>query len=92
MARGKKPKLPFDDLPEDWRIEIEQSKTEDINTKIVELTMAETENLQAKALDGDLKEKKEAVKFASEGYREATKSYKLRMKYILSVLEGRGKA
>jgi predicted ATP-grasp superfamily ATP-dependent carboligase len=92
MARGRKKKLPFEDLPEDWRIEVEQSKTEEINTKIVELSVAEVENQQAKAIDPDLKEKKDAVKFASEGYREATKGYKLRMKYILQVLEGRGKA
>jgi predicted ATP-grasp superfamily ATP-dependent carboligase len=91
MARGKK-KLPFDDLPEDWRIEIDQSSVEAINGKIVELTMAETENQEAKKLDGDLQEKKAAVKYASEGYREATKGYRLRMRYILQVLEGRGKA
>jgi transcriptional antiterminator Rof (Rho-off) len=90
MARKKRD--TYADLPEDWRTEIDQSSVEAINTKIVELTMAETENLQAKALDGDLKEKKEAVKFASEGYRESTKGYKLRMKFILQVLEGRGKA
>lgn len=82
----------FEGLDEDWRTEIDQSSVEDINTKIVELTMAETANQEAKKLDGDLREKKEAVKFASEGYRESTKGYKLRMKYILQVLEGRGKA
>lgn len=91
MPRGKK-KLPFEDLPEEWCAEIDQSSVEAINTKIVELTIAETENQEAKKQDGDLAEKKEAVKFASEGYREATKGYKLRMRYILQVLEGRGKA
>ena len=89
MARPKR--NPFADLPDDWKTEIEQSATEVVNSKIVELTIAETENLQAKAEDQDLREKKDAVKFASEGYRESTKSYKLRMKYILSILDGRGK-
>lgn len=69
MARSKK--NPFLDIPEEWRTEVEQSTTEDIQTKIYEL---------------------EAVKFASEGYREATKQYRLRMKYALQILEGRGKA
>jgi hypothetical protein len=90
MAKQKK--NPFADLPEDWTTEIEQSSTDDINAKVADMAKAEQENLQAKALDPDLKDKKEAVKFASEGYRESTKGYRLRMKYILSVLEGRGKA
>jgi predicted ATP-grasp superfamily ATP-dependent carboligase len=90
MARPKS--NPFADLPEDWRTEIDQSSIDAINAKIVALTVAEVENQQAKSLDPDLREKKEAVKFASEGYREATKGYKLRMRYILQVLEGRGKA
>jgi hypothetical protein len=91
MPRGKK-RAPFSDLPDEWKTEIDQSPVEAINTRIVELTVAEVENVQAKVEDPDLKEKKEAVKFASEGYREATKGYKLRMRYILQVLEGRGKA
>lgn len=90
MAR--KSKNPFADLPDDWKTEIDQSPVEAINAKIVELTIAETENQEAKKQDGDLAEKKEALKYANEGYREATKGYKLRLKYILQVLEGRGKA
>ena len=81
----------FADLPDDWKTETDQSSIEDINAKIVDLTLNEAANLQAKSEDQDLKEKKEAVKFASEGYRESTKGYRLRIKYIRQVLEGRGK-
>ena len=81
----------FADLPDDWKTETDQSSIEDINAKIVDLTLNEAANLQAKSEDQDLKEKKEAVKFASEGYRESTKCYRLRIKYIRQVLEGRGK-
>lgn len=92
MARGRKQKNIFDDLPEDFITEIDSATVEVINAKVAELAKAEEENQQAKSLDGDLREKKDAVKFASEGYRDATKGYKLRMKYILSVLVSRGKA
>lgn len=90
MARRKH--NPFDDLPDEWKTGIEQSTVEDINKSIVELSVAEVENQQAKAGDLDLKEKKEAVKWAAEGYRENTKSYKAKMKFILMILEGKGKA
>lgn len=90
MAR--KQKNVFADLPEEFVAEIDGSTVEQINAKVAELAKAEEENQQAKSLDGDLREKKDAVKFAAEGYRENTKGYKLRMKYILAVLVSRGKA
>lgn len=90
MAR--KSRNVFADLPDDWKTEMDQTSTEDISAEIARLAMAEAENLQAKADDQDLKDKKDAVKFAAEGYRESTKGYRLRMKYILSILEGRGRA
>lgn len=90
MAR--KSKNPFDNLPDDFVAEIDGSTVDQINAKVAELAKAEQENLQAKSLDEDLKEKKEAVKFASEVYRDCSKGYRLRMKYILTVLESRGKA
>lgn len=90
MARKKRD--VFEGLPDDFRAEIDCATVDSINAKVAELAKAEAENLAAKTNDGDLKEKKEAVKYASEGYREATKGYRLRMKYVLAVLEGRGKA
>lgn len=92
MARARKPRDPFKGLPDEFRAEIDGSDVDQINAKVAELAKEEARNLTAKAEDGDLREKKEAVKFAAEGYRESTKGYRLRIKYILSVLQGRGKA
>lgn len=85
-------KNPFEDLPEEWRDQITQSSPEAIDAEIVRLAKGEEENQAAKRLDRDLEEKKDAVKFASEGYRESTKGYKLRMKFIMQTLADKGKA
>lgn len=90
MARPKKD--PFGDIPEEWRDQMMQSSVEDIDAEVARLAKGEEENQKAKKEDPDLAEKREAVKFASEGYRESTKGYKTRMKFIMQVLEGRGKA
>jgi hypothetical protein len=42
--------------------------------------------------DQDLAEKKEAAKFAGEGYSETTKSNKLKRSYLYGILKARGKA
>lgn len=81
----------FADLPADWKDAIIGSSEEEINKRIAELAKNEEENQKAKKDDADLTEKKEQVKFASEGYRESTKGYKLRMRWIMQILGDRCK-
>lgn len=84
-------KNPFEDLDEEWMSAVAGSTVDEINARIAELAKAQEENLAAQKADGDLAEKKEAVKFASENYRENTKGYKTRMKYIMQILGDKGK-
>ena len=90
MAKEKKD--PFAAIPEEWRDAVAASTVEQIDARIAELAKNEEENQNNKKEDEDLAEKKEAVKFAAEGYREATKMYKLKMKYVMRVLGDSGKA
>jgi hypothetical protein len=84
MAYQKKD--PFEGLDREWMDAVVGSSVDDINKRIAELAKAEEENKAAMKADEDLAEKKEAVKFASESYRENTKGYKLRMRWIMQVL------
>ncbi len=84
-------KDPFEDLDKDWMDSVSSEGVEAINKRIAELAKAQEENLAAMKADEDLAEKKEATKFASEGYRNATKGYKTRMKFIMQVLGDQGK-
>jgi DNA-binding transcriptional regulator GbsR (MarR family) len=92
MAFRATKKDPFAELPNEWKDAIAQSSVEEIDKRIAELSKAEEESQNAKKLDPDLAEKREALKYASEGYKDATKGYKLRMKYIMRVLGDMGKA
>ena len=89
MAFEKKD--PFASLDEEWKDAVVAATVEEIDTRIAELAKAEEANLKAKKEDPDLLEKKEQVKLASEGYREATKGYRLRLKYIMRVLSDKAK-
>lgn len=90
--RGSKNKTDFEDLDSDFKSTIENMAPEEINLKIAEVAKAEAENQKAKIDDGDLADKKEAVKLASEGYREATKMNKMRIAFAMRVLDDKGKA
>lgn len=63
-----------------------------LTEKVVAAKFAEERVRIAKKTDEDLKSALQAVKFAGEGYREATKMNKLRIAYAHFILEGRGKA
>jgi hypothetical protein len=82
---------PFEDLDKEWMEALESMSDEQLNSKLAELTKAEEQNLKNKKEDQDLAEKKESVKQASEQYRDHTKGYKLRVKFIVALFEARGK-
>jgi hypothetical protein len=89
--RGAGKKNPFEDLDKEFQDAIAGSSVEDINKRIAELAKAEEENQKLKKEDEDLSEKKEQVKYAAEGYRDSTKSYKLKMRFIMQCLSDSGK-
>lgn len=90
--KGSKNKLAFDDLSSDFKDAVAQSTPEQIRNRIAEIAMDEARNQTMKASDEDLAEKKEAVKFAGEGYATNTKQNKLKIKYAMMILEDKGKA
>ena len=86
----KKKKDQFEDLDEAFRAEISVMKAEEINSKIAQWAKeAELQTVQMKA-DADLAQKREAVKFAAEPYREAIKGARLRIAFGMRVLTDRG--
>ena len=91
MARGFKKKNPFDDLDKDFKTGIEDMSDEDIKKRVSEVAINEHENRAAQKKDQDLADKKAAVKYADEQYREGTKMNKLRIGYAHFILEARGK-
>lgn len=89
MAKAKKGQ--FDDLDTEYKTNIEAATDDEIRSKISEVAMNESDNLEAKKNDEDLKAKKETAKFAGEGYAEASKFNKMRINYAKHILEARGK-
>jgi hypothetical protein len=96
MGRGfgrkaRAPKNPWAAIPAEWRDAVDQSSEEDIRKRVSETALAEHENKRNLAKDQDVIEKKAALKYATEGYREVTKVNTLKISYARQVLEARGK-
>lgn len=91
MPRGRSKKDPFDAVPKEWKDAVEAADEAEIRRRVSETAIAEQANLQAMQDDPDLAEKKMAVKFASEGYRDATKANTQKIRYAKLILESRGK-
>ncbi len=91
MRRMKKDKSPWADLDVEFKENVAGMTDEEISQRIAEVAMNEVENLAAKKADQDLKEKRDAAKFAGEQYSEATKMNRLRISFAHSILEARGK-
>lgn len=89
--KGRKAKLPFEDLDQEFKDLVANLQDDDIRKKMAEVAINEHENQLAKKADQDLESKKEQYKIAGELYKEATKGNKLRIKYCYSILEARGK-
>lgn len=87
----QKKKSNFEELDDDFKTMIDSASEDEIRKKISDVALNEAQNQENKKQDQDLKEKKEAVKMASEQYKDATKANKLRIGYARSILEARGK-
>jgi hypothetical protein len=91
MGRGKGPKDPYADLDQAFKDRVNAAKSgEELKAILSEATLGYTELMAAKDLDEDLKSKKEAAKEAGAIYREGTKRYKLKTKFIRQTLASRG--
>lgn len=95
MPRGvkgsKTEKNPFDALDPEIKAKIEGSDDEQIKAIVAEVAMNQAALMERKKADQDLKEKREALKLASEGYTEGTKRNKQVITYARVILSARGK-
>lgn len=89
--RGRKPKDPYAGLDQDFKDAVASMKDEEIRAKIAQIAMDQQALDEAQKKDGDLKEKKEVVKYAMEPYLEGRKGCQLRIKYGRMILDARGK-
>lgn len=87
---GRPKKDKFADLPKEFKEAVSSEKDDALNARISTLAKNEELNQKAKKEDEDLNNLKDRVAVASAGYKEATKAYKLKMKFIMSVLDSRG--
>lgn len=93
MPRGrpKKNKVPFENLDEDFKTEVEALSEEGLRGKISQIAINEHEIREAKKQDQDLEEKRVAYSEAGETYRSSSKANRERTAYCYHLLEASGK-
>lgn len=91
MRRGRPKKDPYDQLSSDERDGIASMQDEEIRTRIAKAAMDQGALEDAQKNDGDLTERKEALKYAMEPYRNGKKRLKQLVSYSRSILDARGK-
>ena len=90
MARPKKD--PYSDLSDEFKNKVDGASDEQILEILGDVAKAEEYNRRCKEDDQDLQEKKASYDMANEGYKEATKSNKVKTRYLYDILRARGKA
>lgn len=91
MGRPRKQqKSKFEELPEEFRSEVDSLSREALEHKIASIAMYQVELMAAKEQDMDLKQKREASRVAGEVYREGTKQNKLKIEYCKANLDAAG--
>ena len=88
----KPKKDKFDDIPKEFRENLEAASDEEIRSKIAKVAMDQEELMKAKEADQDFEEAKNRAKEAGAVYREGSKANKLKLAFAYSILEARGKA
>jgi hypothetical protein len=85
---------PFDSLPQDWRDEIDALGNDEkaVRDRIAKTTLDNAALKEAEENDGDLQEKKAAVKAAMESYSPHYKQHKLMVGYLRQHLDNNGKS
>lgn len=90
----KGPKTLFDKINEidpNFTSEAYALTQEQLNSKLSDMAKQQTEVEDARSLDQDLKSKQEQAKEAGKVYGEVFKALKLKRKFVIQVLQERGK-
>lgn len=90
MARPKKNKDPFAELPESFKDALATADEQQLKDKLSEVAKSQEDNKSAMKADKDLNDLKEKVKVASSGYTEVTKTNKLKTKFVIRLLADKG--
>lgn len=86
--RGRKAK---DLISEEFRNMVAAAQDDELKTKIVNLSKNEEEVIKTRGEDTALNDAKELTKELSGPYSDALKEIKARRRYVLKVLQERGK-
>ncbi len=91
MAKGRKKKDRFDDLPGEFKEAVAGMKDDEIKTRIAQISMQREALAEAKKLDMDLSEAQARASQAGEVYRDGEKQAKLGVSWCRQVLKDRGR-
>lgn len=86
--RGRKSK---DLLSEEFRNVVASANDEELQTKVITLSKSEEEVFKARAEDNPLNEAKMLSKELGAPYADALKEVRARRRYVLTVMQERGK-
>lgn len=89
--RGRKPKDPFAEVPQEFRDAMMSADDKAINDRIAEIAKNDAALQEAKEKDDDLKNIRGQLKVAGAVYSEGKKANKQKIAYLRKILEGRGK-
>lgn len=89
-GRGRPAKDPFEALDDEFKDAVAGMDEAQIRDRIAKVALDELANLSAKDDDQDLATKQEEAKVAGEGYKEATKMNRLRIRFAKRVLQDKG--
>ncbi len=87
-----KAKVPFSDLPESFKDAMAAASAEELQKVLADIHKDDERNTAAQKADQDVKEKREAVTYATRGYRDVAKSNKSKTGFIIRLLADRGEA
>lgn len=94
MGRKKGPpkekKSEFDALPPGFKDAIDSSTTDKIRERVSEIALLDAETKKLLKEDPEVQQIRDALKLATEDYRENIKSYRLQIKYCSQVINDAG--
>ena len=91
MPKGFKKKNMWEDLPQEFKDQIDNSDEAACRKTLSEVGIAQELLLQAKKADQQLAEAQEAFKSAGAGYRDGTKANRLKTRYVVERMKAMGK-
>lgn len=90
MGRGRPKKDKFEDLPEEFKNQINSSDRDAIKKIVAKVACDQVELMKAKKEDQQLEEAKLAYQDAGAVYKEGTKLNRTKIEYCKAVIDAKG--